>query len=167
MAATRFSFWGFKPSVEPFLIGLLKPKLHKSYYLLSYNCHFVFRTKYRSLLQGTEDVHVPGKTFRKSSMCDFCNNLWMYGRCHVSVMPRKVPGKKMKKVIQKQELSQALRPLEKKLFEKYKKEKDNKMVRVIALGSSMFTLLKRYWALKFCSCKVWRRGGGGGSCCRT
>lgn len=40
----------------------------------------------------------------------------------------------MKKVIQKQELSQALRPLEKKLFEKYKKEKDNKMVRVIALG---------------------------------
>jgi hypothetical protein len=43
-------------------------------------------------------------------------------------MPRKVPGKKMKKVIQKQELTQSLRPFEKKLFEKYKKEKDNKMV---------------------------------------
>jgi hypothetical protein len=58
-------------------------------------------------------------------------------------MPRKVPGKKMKKVIQKQELSQALRPFQKKLFEKYEKEKDNKMVRVIAFGSSMFTLLKK------------------------
>lgn len=43
----------------------------------------------------------------------------------------------MKKVIQKQELTQSLRPFEKKLFEKYKKEKDNKMVRVIALGSSL------------------------------
>lgn len=143
MAATRFSFWGFKLRAEPSSIRLWKPKLHKSDYLLAYNCHIVFRTKYRSLLQGTDDAHVPGKTFRKSSMCDFCNNLWIYGRCHVSVMPRKVPGKKMKKVIQKQELSQALRPFEKKLFEKYKKEKDNKMVRVIALGSSMFTLLKK------------------------
>jgi precorrin-6B methylase 1 len=81
-------------------------------------------------------------------------------------MSRKVPGKKMKKVIQKQELSQVLRPFEKKLFEKYKKEKDNKMVRVLALGSSMFTLLKKWWALKFCSCEVWRSGGGD-SCCRT
>jgi len=139
LAAIRFSFWGFKPRAEPSSIGPWKPKLHKSNYL----SHFVFRTKYRSLLQGTEDVHIPGKTFHKSFMCDFCNNLWIYGRCHVSVMPRKVPGKKMKKVIQKQELSQALRPFEKKLFEKYKKEKDNKMVRVIALGSSLFTLLKK------------------------
>lgn len=88
-------------------------------------------------------MHIPGETFHKSLMCDFCNNLWIYGRCHVSVMPRKVPGKKMKKVIQKQELSQALRPFQKKLFEKYEKEKDNKMVRVIAFGSSMFTLLKK------------------------
>jgi len=137
VAATRFSFGGFKPNAEPSSIGLWNSKLHRSDYLLAYNCHFVFRTKCRSLLQGT------GETFRKSLMCNFCNNLWIYGRCHVSVMPRKVPGKKMKKVIQKQEMSQALRPFEKKLFEKYKKEKDNKMVRVIALGSSMFTLLKR------------------------
>lgn len=49
----------------------------------------------------------------------------------------------MKKIIQKQELSQALRPFEKKLFEKYKKEKDNKMVRALALGSGMFKLLKK------------------------
>jgi hypothetical protein len=49
-------------------------------------------------------------------------------------------------VIQKQKLSQALRPLEKKLFEKYKKEKDNKMVRVIALASSMFTYLLTPWS---------------------
>lgn len=143
MAATRFSFWSFKPRAEPSSTGLWKPKVYKSNCLLTYNCHFVFRTKYRSLLQGTEDVHIPGKTFLKSSMCGFCNNLWIYGRCHVSVMPRKVPGKKMKKVIQKQERSQPLRSFEKKLFEKYKREKDNKMVRVIALGSSMFTLLKK------------------------
>lgn len=89
-------------------------------------CHYL--TKCRSLLQGIEDVHIPGKAFRKSAMCNFCSNLWIYGRCHVSVMPKKVPGKKMKKIIQKQELSQALRPFENKLFEKYKKEKDNRMV---------------------------------------
>jgi hypothetical protein len=58
-------------------------------------------------------------------------------------MPKKVPGKKMKKIIQKQELSQALRPFENKLFEKYKKEKDNRMVRALALGSGMFKMLKK------------------------
>jgi hypothetical protein len=58
-------------------------------------------------------------------------------------MPKKVPGKKIKKIIQKQELSQALRPFERKLFEKYVKEKDNKMVRPVALGSTLFKLLKK------------------------
>lgn len=73
-------------------------------------------------------MHLPTKTFRKSSMCNFCSNVWIYGRCHVSVMPRKSLGRKMKKIIYKQEQSLALRPFEKKLFEKYKKGKDNKLV---------------------------------------
>jgi len=34
----------------------------------------------------------------------------------------------MKKIIRKQELALPLRPFETKLFEKYKNEKDNKMV---------------------------------------
>jgi hypothetical protein len=43
-------------------------------------------------------------------------------------MPKKSPGRKMKKIIRKQELALPLRPFETKLFEKYKNEKDNKMV---------------------------------------
>jgi hypothetical protein len=50
-------------------------------------------------------------------------------------MPKKLPGKKMKKIIRKQELAQTLRQFEKKLYEKYKKEKDNKLVRVLAVCS--------------------------------
>lgn len=68
-------------------------------------------------------------------MCNFCSNVFMYGRCHISVMPKKLPGKKMKKIIRKQELAQTLRQFEKKLYEKYKKEKDNKLVRVLAVCS--------------------------------
>lgn len=67
-------------------------------------------------------------------MCNLCSNVFMYGRCHISVMPKKLPGKKMKKIIHKQQLAQTLRPFEKKLYEKYKKEKDNKLVRVLAVG---------------------------------
>lgn len=95
---------------------------------------FAFRSKCRSLLQEIGDVHLPTKAFRKSSMCSFCSNVWIYGRCHVSVMPRKPLGKKMKKIIYKQEQSLALRPFEKKLFEKYKKGKDNGLVRVLPVG---------------------------------
>lgn len=82
-------------------------------------------------MQEGEVGHLPAKAFRKSEVCNFCNNVWLYGRCHVSVLPKKLPGRKMKKIIHKQELAQTLRPFEKKLFEKYKKEKDNKLVRVL------------------------------------
>jgi hypothetical protein len=94
---------------------------------------FAFRLKCRSLLQESGGVDLPTKAFRKSEICNFCSNVWMYGRCHVSVMPRKPLGRKMKKIIYKQEQSQALRPFEKKLFEKYKKCKNNKMVRVLPI----------------------------------
>jgi hypothetical protein len=58
----------------------------------------------------------------------------MYGRCHVSVMPRKSLGRKMKKIIYKEEQSMTLRPFEKKLLEKYKKAKNNNMVRALLVG---------------------------------
>jgi hypothetical protein len=57
-------------------------------------------------------------------------------------MPRKPPGRKMKKIIHKQEQSLALRPFEKKLFEKYKKGKDNKMVRVFAVRFGYIHIIK-------------------------
>lgn len=75
-------------------------------------------------------------------MCNLCSNVFMYGRYHISVMPEKVPGKKMKKIIRRQELAETLRPFEKKLYEKYKKGKDNKLVRVLAVGSEHIHTIK-------------------------
>jgi hypothetical protein len=65
-------------------------------------------------------------------------------------MPRKPMGRKMKKIIYKQEQSLALRPFEKKLFEKYKKGKNNRMVRVlpVGLGYVRSTLLKNVVGLE-------------------
>lgn len=95
---------------------------------------FAFRSKCRSLLQKSRDVRFLTKAFSKSAICSFCSNVWMYGRCHVSVMPRKSLGRKMKKIIYKEEQSMTLRPFEKKLLEKYKKAKNNNMVRALLVG---------------------------------
>jgi hypothetical protein len=109
---------------------------------------FAFRSKCRSLLQESGDVHLPTKAFCKSSMCNFCSNVWIYGRYHVSVMPRKPLGRKMKKIIYKQEQSLALRPFEKKLFEKYKIGKDNKLVRVLLAGLGYIHTVKNVVGLE-------------------
>jgi hypothetical protein len=71
-------------------------------------------------------------------------------------MPRKPLGRKMERIIYKQEQSLALRPFEKKLFEKYKKGKNNKMVRVLPVGLGYVHIVKKCGWLG--SCVI---GGGG------
>ncbi|KAJ4441693.1 hypothetical protein ANN_11551 [Periplaneta americana] len=80
------------------------------------------------LIQDDGYVSLPPKAFRNTVMCKFCNNVWMYGKCRVSVASKKLGRKGMKKIIHRQETHEELRPFEKSLIEKYNKDKDNKLV---------------------------------------
>ncbi|KAJ9593903.1 hypothetical protein L9F63_014663 [Diploptera punctata] len=89
-------------------------------------CHYL--SKCRSMKENNV-VNLPSTLFRTSTTCKFCNNVFATGNCSAVLLPKKNPGKKMKKIIRKNEQSPALlNTFEKKLLDKCKKAKDNKLV---------------------------------------
>ncbi|KAJ9596169.1 hypothetical protein L9F63_027207, partial [Diploptera punctata] len=88
-------------------------------------CHYL--SKCRSMKENNV-VNLPSTLFRTSTTCKFCNNVFATGNCSAVLLPKKNPGKKMKKIIRKNEQSPALlNTFEKKLLDKCKKAKDNKL----------------------------------------
>ncbi|XP_049950267.1 uncharacterized protein LOC126457754 [Schistocerca serialis cubense] len=76
-----------------------------------------------------EGLEPPSKFFGGYTICKFCLNHWKSGRFTVRILPRVVPGKRMKKIIRKK-LSDtiSLNKHELRLFERYEKSNTNKLI---------------------------------------
>ncbi|PSN46287.1 hypothetical protein C0J52_12852 [Blattella germanica] len=107
---TAENVWGHLPMNRP-----------KHHVLVSWQVNIISKCHQNNKL--------PGSLFKTSVTCKFCSNVFSTGRCRVSLIPKKTPRKKIRKIILKNENNpELLRPFEKSLLEKCTKDKDNKLV---------------------------------------
>nr|CAD7201299.1 unnamed protein product [Timema douglasi] len=80
-------------------------------------------------LEAKKEIELPKRSFRETARCKFCGNEWYISNYKATVIPQRVPGKKMLKIIDKKKNgTQVLRKYEEKLLAKYEKERGNKLV---------------------------------------
>ncbi|CAG2055940.1 unnamed protein product [Timema podura] len=80
-------------------------------------------------LEAKKEIELPKRSFRETIRCKFCGNEWHSGDYKATVLPQRVPGKKMLKIIDKKKNgTRLLRKFEEKLLLKYEKERGNKLI---------------------------------------
>nr|CAD7452494.1 unnamed protein product [Timema tahoe] len=80
-------------------------------------------------LEAKKEIELPKRSFRETIRCKFCGNEWHSGDYKATVLPQRVPGKKMLKIIDKKKNgTRLLRKFEEKLLSKYEKERGNKLI---------------------------------------
>nr|CAD7392435.1 unnamed protein product [Timema cristinae] len=80
-------------------------------------------------LEAKKEIELPKRSFRETARCKFCGNEWHSGDYKATVIPQRVPGKKMLKIIDKKKNgTRMLRKYEEKLLAKYEKERGNKLI---------------------------------------